>query len=80
MEEQLSKNKLFERNQKRRELLATYLYDVSKLIISGVGIGGLSPLVTGDTMSIYNYLCAIFGSAASIVFAYTANRLFKTRK
>ena len=66
MEEQLSKNKLFERNQKRRELLATYLYDVSKLIISGVGIGGLSPLVTGDTMSIYNlfvcnfWLCSFY--------------------
>ena len=31
-----------EKEYDRRTMLATYLYDVSKLLISGVGIGGLS--------------------------------------
>ena len=56
VEERLSKNKLSERNQKRREMLAGFLYDVAKLTLSGVGIGGLSPLLTGDEMNAYNYI------------------------
>ena len=40
----------------RRTLLSTYLYGVSNLFISGTGIGGFSPLVTGETIGIYNIL------------------------
>ena len=39
----------------RRTLLATYLYGVSNLFISGTGIGGFSPLITGDEIGLYNY-------------------------
>lgn len=38
----------------RRTLLATYLYGVSNLFISGTGIGGFSPLITGDEIGLYN--------------------------
>ena len=44
MDENLSKNKISERNQKRREMLAGYFFDLSKLMCSGVVVGGLSPL------------------------------------
>ena len=40
----------------RRTLLANYLYGVSNLFITGVGIGGFSPLITNQEMNIYNYL------------------------
>lgn len=53
-EERLSKNKYSERKQKQREMLAAFLYDVAKLSISGVGIGGFSPLVTGNEMNVKN--------------------------
>ena len=48
MDENLSKNKISERKQKRREMLAGYFFDLSKLMCSGVVVGGLSPLFTGD--------------------------------
>ena len=55
MDENLSKNKISERKQKRREMLAGYFFDLSKLMCSGVVVGGLSPLFTGDEMGIFNY-------------------------
>lgn len=41
----------------RRSGLSHYLYGVSTLFLSGVGIGGLSPLVTNQELNIYNLLC-----------------------
>ena len=38
----------FEQERDRRGKLSDYLYGVSKLFVSGVGIGGLSPLITGQ--------------------------------
>ncbi len=61
----------------RRSGLSHYLYGVSNLFISGTGIGGLSPLVTGDEISIFNCLCLVFGALAAFVFAYCANRIMK---
>jgi len=76
-EERLSKNKYSERKQKQREMLAAFLYDVAKLSISGVGIGGFSPLVTGDEMNVYNYTCVIGGLIATALFVYMANSILK---
>ncbi len=76
-EERLSKNKMSERKQKQREMLAAFLYDVAKLSISGVGIGGLSPLVTGDDMNVYNYTCIVGGLLVSLGFAMAANNILK---
>ena len=61
----------------RRTLLATYLYGVSNLFISGTGIGGFSPLVTGDGIGLYNVLFIVFGVIASCAFAYFANYVMK---
>lgn len=69
-----------EKEYDRCTMLATYLYDVSKLLISGVGIGGLSPLLTGEDFGFYNYLFIAFGTGAAILFAYSANRLMKIQK
>lgn len=69
--------------------MASYFFDLSKLMCGGVvigglsplfigvGIGGLSPLITGKEMTTFNYICAAIGSLAAIVFAYCANRIMK---
>lgn len=61
----------------RRTLLATYLYGVSNLFISGTGIGGLSPLFAGGEMGVYNYVCIIAGALSAITFACFANDVMK---
>lgn len=42
----------FEQERDRRGKLSDYLYGVSKLFVSGVGIGVLSPLITGQEMGL----------------------------
>ncbi len=61
----------------RRTLLATYLYGVSNLFISGTGIGGFSPLITGDEIGIYNVLFLILGIIVALGCAYCANRVMR---
>jgi len=48
-------------------------------LCGGVVIGGLSPLFTGDDMSIFNYLCIGFGSLATVLFAYFGNEILKVK-
>lgn len=62
----------------RREILAGYFFDLSKLMCSGV-VGGLSPLFTGDEMGIFNYLCISFGFTATVLFAYFSNEILKVK-
>lgn len=61
----------------RRSKLCDYLYGVSNLMISGVGIAALSPFITGKEMAARNFICAAIGSLAAIGFAYCANRIMK---
>ena len=46
---------------------------------SGVVVGGLSPLFTGDDMGVFNYLCIGFGSLATVLFAYFGNEILKVK-
>ena len=70
---------LTEKEYDRRTMLASYLYDVSKLLISGVGIGGLSPIVTGEEMTYSNYMLIAAGVLAAYLFAYSANMIMKNQ-
>ena len=70
---------LTEKEYDRRAMLASYLYDVSKLLISGVGIGGLSPIVTGEEMTYSNYMLIAAGVLAAYLFAYSANMIMKNQ-
>ena len=61
-----------EREKVRREKLAGYLYDVSKLIVGGMVIG---TIVTGNDISIWlKLLIAVIGIFAAYIFAQIANR------
>lgn len=61
----------------RRSKLCDYLYGVSNLLISGVGIAALSPFFTDKDMATHNYVCAAIGTLAAVGFAYCANRVMK---
>ena len=64
-----------EREKVRREKLAGYLYDVSKLIVGGMVIG---TIVTGNDISIWlKLLIAVIGIFAASIFAQIANRILK---
>ena len=58
-------------------MLAGFLYDLAKLTFSGVGIGGLSPLVTGDELNIGNYLFMLLGVVVTGGLASIANIILK---
>lgn len=60
-------------------MLAGYFFDLSKLMCSGVVVGGLSPLFTGDEMGIFNYLCISLGFTATVLFAYFGNEILKVK-
>ena len=61
----------------RRSQLSSYLYGVSTLLLSGTGIGGLSPLVAGGEIGMFNYCCLVLGTFGTIAFAYAANKVMK---
>lgn len=61
----------------RRSELSHYLYGVSNLFISGTGIGGLTPFVTGTEMGVNNVICLVLGSITAFGFAYCANKIMK---
>jgi len=72
-----SKNQLATRNFKRNEMLADYFFGLSKIMCSGVVIGGLTPLFTGNELVMANYLCIACGIIAAAGFAMFANNLLK---
>lgn len=74
-----SKNQLVERNFKRNEMLAEYFFGLSKMVCSGIGIGALSPLFTGEAMGVTNYVCMGCAVIAAACFAYGRQLFIKSR-
>lgn len=72
-----SKNQLTERNFKRNEMLAEYFFGLSKLIVSGIGIGALSPLFTGREMGMANLVCIVLALITAVSLGLIANRILK---
>lgn len=72
-----SKNQLTERKFKRNEMLADYFFGLSKMSCSGIGIGALSPLFTGATMGVANYVCMGCAVITAAFFAFLGNNLLK---
>lgn len=72
-----SKNQLTERNFKRNEMLAEYFFGLSKLIVSGIGIGALSPLFTGREMGMTNLVCIVLALITAVSLGLIANRILK---
>ncbi|MEE0422016.1 MAG: hypothetical protein UDO44_01160 [Prevotella sp.] len=66
--------------QDRRKMLASFLYDMVKLMFSGVAVGGLSPLFTGKGLGDINIACVIVGFIGGCMLAYIANELLKIKE
>lgn len=60
----------------RKEKLAGYFYNLSQLIFTGTGVGGVLPFLHG-TASLGDIPVLVFGAVATAGFAYAANRILK---
>lgn len=58
----------------RKEKLAGYFYNLSQLIFTGTGVGGVSPFLHG-TASSGDISVLVFGAVATAGSAYFANRI-----
>ena len=67
-------------DQDRRKLLASFLYDMAKLMFGSVAVGGLSPLIIGGEFGWLNIVCFLVGSICGFSLAYCANDLLKSKK
>ena len=65
-----------EKDRVRREKLASYFYDSSKLVLAGVVIGGVTPIYTDNTEEI-NLGVVLIGSIATILLAWIGNKILK---
>ena len=61
----------------RREKLAGYFYDISKLTYAALVLGGIVPVLTKTKVEI-NILAIVFGIFMSFVFAYFDNKILKS--
>lgn len=66
------------KGESRRYKLADYFFDLSKLSFSGAGLGGLSPMFTGE-ISVSSVYQLIFGVVMSYTFYFYANRILKKK-
>lgn len=60
----------------RKEKLADYFYDLSKLIFAAMVLGGMSSLYTGDFKPFILYIMSS-GMALTYITAFLANRILK---
>lgn len=74
-EQQKARDKKETRDSTRREKLAGYFYDLSKLIFAALVLGGITPIFTNDTDVNWITVCA--GIFATYIFANFANRILK---
>lgn len=75
-EKQEAKKEVKEKDKTRREKLAGYFFDSSKLILAGVVIGGITPLYSDNTKEINVYVI-IAGMVATVLLAWIANKILK---
>ncbi len=63
-----------DKERNRRDRLAAYLYDVSKLLIGTTFLSNILPLSHGQ-YTLTDLLVFVFGAVAAIIFAYMGNKL-----
>lgn len=60
----------------RKEKLADYFYDLSKLIFAAMVLGGMSSIIT-ENFSYINIILMICGAIFTYLTAFLANRILK---
>ena len=64
-----------EKEGRRREKLAAYFFDLSKLVFASLAIGGITPFFLGGGEG--NWVVVLFGVIATYTFASIGNRILK---
>lgn len=75
-ENRKSKEEIKKKNEIRKEKMAGFFYDLSKLSFAGLVIGGFSPLIINLDNSM-NWVTAISGVISTCGLAFLANRILK---
>lgn len=75
-EKQEVKKEMKEKDKTRREKLAGYFFDLSKLIFAALVLGGITPLFTNVSTGI-NWVTISLGGFSTYIFANFANRILK---
>ena len=71
-----NKEEVRKKNDVRKEKIAGYFFDLSKLSFAGMVIGGFTPLLS-NLNNEANWLSAICGIITTYTFAFFANRILK---
>ena len=72
----MDRSELREKDKVRREKLAGYFYDLSKLSFAGIFVSIIVPLFT-ETLNLHMWIAAIFGVVLTILSAMLANKILK---
>ena len=72
----MDRSELREKDKVRREKLAGYFYDLSKLSFAGIFVSVIVPLFT-ETLNLRMWIATIFGVVLTILSAMLANKILK---
>lgn len=75
-EQQGVKKEIKEKDKTRKEKLAGYFFDLSKLIFAALVLGGITPFFTNVSNGI-NWGTILLGGMSTYIFAVFANRILK---
>ncbi|MBU3807354.1 MAG: hypothetical protein H9802_02850 [Candidatus Phocaeicola faecipullorum] len=75
-ENRKAKEEIKKKNDIRKEKIAGYFFDLSKLSFAGMVIGSMTPMFT-DIDNGVNWYSTILGVITSYVFAFFANRILR---
>ena len=75
-ENKKAKEEIKKKNDIRKEKIAGYFFDLSKLSFAGMVIGSMTPMFTNIDNGV-NWYSTIFGVITSYVFAFFANRILR---
>ena len=75
-ENRKAKEEIKKKNDTRKEKIAGYFFDLSKLSFAGMVIGSMTPMFTNIDNGV-NWYSTILGVITSYVFAFFANRILR---
>ena len=75
-ENRRAKEEIKKKNDIRKEKIAGYFFDLSKLSFAGMVIGSMTPMFTNIDNGV-NWYSTILGVITSYVFAFFANRILR---
>ena len=75
-ENRKAREEIKKKNDIRKEKIAGYFFDLSKLSFAGMVIGSMTPMFTNIDNGV-NWYSTILGVITSYVFAFFANRILR---